>query len=119
MVEEIRARPDEALEDVEAAVLPRAASSTPVRFRAVARQVRERQHPWSIQKRRETCLGDRSVRFIPRHDGMAMLEFYQSADWAEAARARITDIALSLQGADEKRTPIQVPLIDRDAPPPF
>ncbi|MFC5930548.1 HNH endonuclease, partial [Cryobacterium melibiosiphilum] len=34
----------------------------------------------------------------------AMLEFYQSADWAEAAHARITDIARSLQGKDEKRT---------------
>ncbi|MFC5932261.1 DUF222 domain-containing protein, partial [Cryobacterium melibiosiphilum] len=104
VVEEIRALPEEALDGFEAAVLPRAARTTPVRFRAVARQVRERMHPWSIEKRREMCPEDRSVRFLPRHDGMAMLEFYQSADWAEAAHARITDIARSLQGKDEKRT---------------
>ncbi|WP_166791676.1 HNH endonuclease signature motif containing protein [Cryobacterium frigoriphilum] len=108
VVEEIRALPDEALEDFEAAVLPRAARTTPVRFRAVARQVRERKHPWSIEKRREICLSDRSARFRPRHDGMAMLEFYQSADWAGAAYARITDLAISMQGSDETRTLTQL-----------
>ena len=104
IIEEVAALPDGLVTGFEAAVLPRAARTTPVRFRAVARRERELKHPWTIQKRREWRLGDRSVRFLPRHDAMAMLEVYQCADAAEAAHARITDIAISLQGADETRT---------------
>lgn len=104
MVDEVMTLPEELATNFGAVVLPRAARTTPVRFRAVACHVRELTHPWSIQKRQKWHLSNRSVRCIPRRDGMATLELYQSADWAHAAQARLTEMAISLQGPDEKRT---------------
>ncbi|KIC69166.1 HNH endonuclease signature motif containing protein [Pseudarthrobacter phenanthrenivorans] len=78
------------------------------RFRAKARSWRERHHAESIEKRHAKGAAERRVESRPDQDGMAWLSAYLPADQAVAGWNRLTAVARSLQGPDERRTLTQL-----------
>ncbi|MEW1811813.1 DUF222 domain-containing protein [Pseudarthrobacter phenanthrenivorans] len=78
------------------------------RFRAKARTWRERHHAESIETRHAKGVAERRVEFRPERDGMAWLSAYLPADQALAGWNRLTAVARSLQGPDERRTLTQL-----------
>jgi hypothetical protein len=78
------------------------------RFRAKARNWRERHHPESLEKRHAKCAADRRMEYIPDRDGMARVSLYVPADQASAIWNRTTALARGLQGPDEPRTMTQL-----------
>jgi hypothetical protein len=89
---------------------PDAARGCPVgempahRFRAKARTWRERHHAESIEKRHAKGVVERRVEFRPDQDGMAWLSACLPAAQALAGWNRLTAIARSQQGPDERRS---------------
>jgi hypothetical protein len=94
--------------------VPRPATAAPVgelpayRFRAKARNWRERHHPESIEKRHAKGVADRRVEYRPDRDGMAWLSACLPADQAMAGWNRLTALARGMQGPDESRTLTQL-----------
>ncbi|WP_142056730.1 HNH endonuclease signature motif containing protein [Pseudarthrobacter sp. B4EP4b] len=94
--------------------LPRPAAAAPIgelpayRFRAKARNWRERHHPESIEKRHAKGVADRRVEYRPDRDGMAWLSACLPADQAMAGWNRLTALARGMQGPDESRTLTQL-----------
>jgi hypothetical protein len=80
----------------------------PGRFRAKARNWRERHHPESIETRHRRSAADRRLECAPDRDGMAWLSSYMPADTASGIWARATEAARALQGPDESRTLTQL-----------
>ena len=78
------------------------------RFRAKARNWRERHHPESIEKRHAKGAADRRVEYRPDQDGMAWLSACLPADQAMAGWNRLTALARGMQGPDEPRTLTQL-----------
>ncbi|CCQ48005.1 HNH endonuclease family protein [Pseudarthrobacter siccitolerans] len=94
--------------------VPRPATAAPVgelpayRFRAKARNWRERHHPECIEKRHAKGLADRRVEYRPDRDGMAWLSACLPADRAMAGWNRLTALARGMQGPNEPRTLTQL-----------
>jgi hypothetical protein len=78
------------------------------RFKAKARNWRERHHPESIEKRHARGVADRRVDYRPDQDGMAWLSACLPADQAMAGWNRLTALARGMQGPDEPRTLTQL-----------
>ncbi|MDJ0458212.1 DUF222 domain-containing protein [Arthrobacter sp. NQ7] len=78
------------------------------RFKAKARTWRERHHAESIEKRHAKGVVERRVEFRPDREGMAWLSACLPADQAVAGWNRLTGVARSLQGPDERRTLTQL-----------
>ena len=78
------------------------------RFRAKARNWRERHQAESIERRHARSALDRRVEYAPDKDGMAWLSAYLPADTAENIWNRTTAIARGLQGPEEDRTLTQL-----------
>lgn len=93
---------------LETVMLPLAATMTAAKFTERVRQARERLDSESITARHDTCVSDRAVFFEPARDGMAYLTAYLPAAAAKAVFARVTTIAMGLQGTDETRTLTQL-----------
>jgi hypothetical protein len=108
LVEEAWTLPAEAWEEFEGALLPEAETTTPSQFARKARKIRETTHPESIAVRRATSMADRHVELATAADGMAYLTLYLAAEDAIAVHRRITDLARSQQGRDEKRNLAQL-----------
>ncbi|MCU1446140.1 HNH endonuclease signature motif containing protein [Cryobacterium sp.] len=92
--------PEEVLPRFEAAVLSAAEQRTSTQFVKVALKVRERMHPVPLQERVDAGFATRRVMFRPDADGMAWLNAYLKADEAQAAYARLSQIAADLDDAD-------------------
>ncbi|MGX1162187.1 HNH endonuclease [Arthrobacter sp. SLBN-100] len=90
--------------------VPRPPTAAPIgeipayRFKAKARNWRERHHAESIEKRHAKGVADRRVEYRPEQDGMAWLAAYLPADQALAGWNRLTALARGMQGPDEHRT---------------
>ena len=93
---------------LEARLLDRATMSTVSDLRRFARRERERTHPRPLQERHREKLLDRQVQVEPARDGMMWLHQYLPATQATAIFNRLTDIAVTLQGAEEPRTLAQL-----------
>ncbi|MGF9649073.1 DUF222 domain-containing protein [Pseudarthrobacter oxydans] len=78
------------------------------RFKAKARQWRERHHPESLEKRHARSVADRRVEFWPDNDGMGWVAACLPADQASAIWDRLTAISREMQGPDEPRTLTQL-----------
>ncbi|MGF9649777.1 DUF222 domain-containing protein [Pseudarthrobacter oxydans] len=78
------------------------------RFKAKARQWRERHHPESLEKRHARSVADRRVEFWPDNDGMGWIAACLPADQASAIWDRLTTISREMQGPDEPRTLTQL-----------
>lgn len=104
MVDHASSLPIESIPAFEAAVLPAARRVTVSKFDRTARMQRERQHPESITVRAARSRADRAVTCDAGRDGMAWLTAFLPADIAMAAYARLTDIAMSLDTAEESRS---------------
>ncbi|MGF9647460.1 DUF222 domain-containing protein [Pseudarthrobacter oxydans] len=78
------------------------------RFKAKARQWRERHHPESLEKRHAKSVADRRVEFWPDNDGMGWIAACLPADQASAIWDRLTTISREMQGPDEPRTLTQL-----------
>jgi hypothetical protein len=93
---------------------PRPPTAAPIgelpayRFKAKARNWRERHHAESIEKRHARGVADRRVEYRPDQDGMAWLSAYLPADQALAGWNRLTALARGMQGPDEPRTLTQL-----------
>jgi hypothetical protein len=93
---------------------PRPPTAAPIgelpayRFKAKARNWRERHHPESIEKRHAKGIADRRVDYRPDQDGMAWLSACLPADQAMAGWNRLTALARGMQGPDEPRTLTQL-----------
>lgn len=108
LIDHASSLPPEARAEFEAALLP-AAKTMPVgKFDNKARKVRERTHPESIESRRVRSVQDREVWVQNGRDGMASLTLVTAAADVQAAFNRVSDLAASLQGADESRTLTQI-----------
>ncbi|WP_455836325.1 DUF222 domain-containing protein [Pseudarthrobacter siccitolerans] len=94
--------------------VPRPPTAAPIgeipayRFRAKARNWRERHHPECIEKRHAKGLADRRVEYRPDRDGMAWLSACLPADQAMAGWNRLTALARGMQGPNEPRTLTQL-----------
>jgi hypothetical protein len=94
--------------------VPRPPTAAPIgelpayRFKAKARNWRERHRTESIEKRHAKSVADRRVEYRPDQDGMAWLSAYLPADQAAAAWNRLTAAARELQGPEETRTLTQL-----------
>jgi hypothetical protein len=94
--------------------VPRPPTAAPIgelpayRFKAKARNWRERHHPESIEKRHAKGVADRRVDYRPEQDGMAWLSACLPADQAMAGWNRLTALARGMQGPDEPRTLTQL-----------
>ncbi|HST72651.1 MAG TPA: DUF222 domain-containing protein, partial [Kocuria rosea] len=94
--------------------VPRPSKAAPIgelpayRFRAKARNWRERHHPESIEKRHAKGVADRRVEYRPDQDGMAWLSACLPADQAMAGWNRLTALARGMQGPGEARTLTQL-----------
>ncbi|WP_142060267.1 HNH endonuclease signature motif containing protein [Pseudarthrobacter sp. B4EP4b] len=94
--------------------VPRPATAAPIgelpayRFRAKARNWRERHHPESLEKRHAKGVADRRAEYRPDRDGMAWLSACLPADQAMAGWNRLTALARGMQGPDEPRTLTQL-----------
>jgi hypothetical protein len=93
---------------LEDAVLTGAELLTVAKLERKARRVRERTHPESIRERHRASVADRQVQVTPERDGMAWLGARLPAPDALGIHARITDLAVGLQGPHEKRTMAQL-----------
>ncbi len=100
--------PDDAGGGFEEQLVPVAETSTVPRLERVARALRERRHPESIERRRMRAAEDRSVRVDPGRDGMASIEAQLPADTAFAISDRIGRIAAGLKAAGDTRTLTQL-----------
>ncbi|WP_163163142.1 HNH endonuclease signature motif containing protein [Arthrobacter sp. Alg241-R88] len=78
------------------------------RFKAKARQWRERHHPESLEKRHAKSVADRRVEFWPDNDGMGWIAACLPADQASAIWDRLIAISREMQGPDEPRTLTQL-----------
>lgn len=78
------------------------------RFKAKARNWRERHHAESIEKRHAKGVADRRVEYRPDQDGMAWLSACLPAAQAMAGWNRLTALARGMQGPDEPRTLTQL-----------
>jgi len=108
LIDHASSLPVESRRDFETAVLP-AARSLPVgKFNETARKTRERTHPESIQVRHVLSVEDREVWVQNGRDGMASLTLYTSAADVHAAFSRVSNLAASVQSADEARTLTQI-----------
>jgi hypothetical protein len=93
---------------------PRPPTAAPIgelpayRFKAKARNWRERHHAESIEKRHARGVADRRVEYRPDQDGMAWLSACLPADQAMAGWNRLTALARGMQGPDEPRTLTQL-----------
>jgi hypothetical protein len=93
---------------------PRPPTAAPIgelpayRFKAKARNWRERHHAESIEKRHARGVADRRVEYRPEQDGMAWLSACLPADQAMAGWNRLTALARGMQGPDEPRTLTQL-----------
>jgi hypothetical protein len=94
--------------DLEAAMIPLAASLTPRQFERRARSARERRSPETMVKRQEKAEDSRYVDLTPERDGMVTLSVHLPAAQGIAIFGRMTDIARSLQAWDEPRTLTQL-----------
>ena len=74
------------------------------RFKARARNWRERHHPESLEKRHARSVADRRVEYWPDNDGMAWVAALLPADHASAIWNRLTAIARGKQGPNETRS---------------
>ncbi|MDT0169374.1 DUF222 domain-containing protein [Pseudarthrobacter sp. BRE9] len=94
--------------------VPRPPTAAPIgqlpayRFKAKARNWRERHHAESIEKRHAKGVADRRVEYRPDQDGMAWLSACLPADQAMAGWNRLTALARGMQGPDESRTLTQL-----------
>jgi hypothetical protein len=94
--------------------VPRPRTAAPIgelpayRFKAKARNWRERHHPESIEKRHAKGVADRRVEYRPDQDGMATLSAHLPADQASAIWNKLTRAARELQGPEETRTLTQL-----------
>ena len=94
--------------------VPRPPTAAPIgelpayRFKAKARNWRERHHPESIEKRHARGVADRRVEYRPEQDGMATLSAHLPADQASAIWNKLTRAARELQGPEETRTLTQL-----------
>ncbi len=100
--------PVEARAGFEEAVLPLATTLTVAKFDERARKLRERAHPDSVEARRVRSVLEREVSLSNGRDGMASLTLHTTAARAHAAFNRVSDLASSLQAADEPRTLTQL-----------
>ncbi|MGF9649865.1 DUF222 domain-containing protein [Pseudarthrobacter oxydans] len=78
------------------------------RFKAKARQWRERHHPESLEKRHAKSVADRRVEYWPDNDGMGWIAACLPADQASAIWDRLTTLSREMQGPDEPRTLTQL-----------
>ncbi|MCQ6269896.1 HNH endonuclease [Pseudarthrobacter sp. R1] len=78
------------------------------RFKAKARDWRERHHPESLEKRHAKSVADRRVEYWPDNDGMGWVAACLPADQASAIWDRLTTISREMQGPDEPRTLTQL-----------
>lgn len=104
LVDEARSLPEQAWSSFEAAALPVAESRSASGFRQMARALRERLHPDSVDVRRRAAEDSRSVRLEPGRDGMAWLTAHLPAEQAVGAYRRLTELASGLGAPDEPRT---------------
>ncbi|MDQ0923973.1 hypothetical protein QF038_002481 [Pseudarthrobacter sp. W1I19] len=74
------------------------------RFKARARDWRERHHPESLEKRHARSVADRRVEYWPDNDGMAWVAALLPADQASAIWNRLSAIARGKQGPTETRS---------------
>jgi hypothetical protein len=88
-------------DEFEALVLPVALSRTPAATRRIARAVRERLHPESVDLRAARRRSERRFVFEPDRDGMAWLHLNLPCTDARAAFERVDAAARSLLGASD------------------
>jgi hypothetical protein len=101
--------PTEAWAAFEKGVLAAAATLAPARFRAMARNARERLMPEEAAERHERRAQERRVFVDADLDGMCWLTAYLPAETAHAAMTRIDNAARSLAAhPDETRTLAQL-----------
>ncbi|WP_307613423.1 HNH endonuclease signature motif containing protein [Pseudarthrobacter sp. W1I19] len=74
------------------------------RFKARARDWRERHHPESLEKRHARSVADRRVEYWPDNDGMAWVAALLPGDQASAIWNRLSAIARGKQGPAETRS---------------
>ena len=104
LVEDTTDLDQEARTAVEAAVLPRAATTTASGLRRHARRVRERVHPEPATTRHAKASAGRRVCLDPAADGMTWLSAFLPAAVGHAVMDRIDHAAATLAGSDEPRT---------------
>lgn len=100
--------PEKARAAFEEALLDDAARLPVTQFRRRAVKARELMHPESIKDRTRAAVTERRFAFEADQDGMGWLHHYLPVAQALAAFNRVTDLAESLQGADEPRTLAQL-----------
>ena len=101
--------PDHSWTAFEHAVLERAATLAPARFRPFARTVRDRVGARTLPERHTRAAGHRRVWIDADVDGMCWLTAYLPAATAERAMARVDAAAVSLAAQpDETRTLAQL-----------
>lgn len=93
VVEHATSLPAESRAAFEEAVLPDAERLSASRFGAVARRLRERVHPETIDERHRVARDERAVTISPATDGMCWLTAYLPAATALAVDDRLTRIA--------------------------
>ncbi len=87
---------------LEQAVLPKAPQLTNAQFRAEVKKAALRIDPSSAEQRHQRALADRSVRFEPADDGMALLPVVLDAPSAQLIFTRLTAAATMLPASDQR-----------------
>ena len=103
MVDNIVGLDEEAVAELESAVLDRGKRCSSPRFATLVRKTRERRHPETIENRHQLAVDGRTVTLEPDRDGMSWLSALLPSAQAAAIYDKLTTAALALsRGAKER-----------------